>query len=223
MSETRSEEATGGIDVVTGLPLRREMLNELDMQVQANRGGFALLVVDLDELKSTNDTQGHPAGDELLMRAGNVLAGSLRTEQAGYLPERRQTDFEPDKVGLGRSVFRVGGDEFIVILPGITKQKDVDTVISRLRANLDEAHIPVSMGGRVHKPSEAGKNLIKDADRLMYVDKYARKARREQIARQAAIANYRAEVEALSTPRLLLHWAGVSLLRKAGVKRPPFL
>ncbi len=82
-------------DQLTGL-LRREAWPSV---IKALSGSGCLIYIDLDQFKSVNDHQGHVAGDALLHRFGRHLKGHFRDSD---------------------SLFRWGGDEFVLILPAIT-------------------------------------------------------------------------------------------------------
>ncbi|HJS71063.1 MAG TPA: GGDEF domain-containing protein [Gaiellaceae bacterium] len=118
------------------------------------RGRLALVLLDLDHFKETNDRLGHQEGDRLLRAFASALAGAVR---------------ETDVAG------RVGGDEFAALLlearPG-----DVDAVVERLRACLP-AGLAVSVGS-AQLPDEgtAPEQLLAAADRRLYSDKVARAA-----------------------------------------------
>jgi diguanylate cyclase (GGDEF)-like protein len=86
-------------DMLTGLPNRSLLADRLDREVERARRtsrGFALLMFDLDGFKAVNDTWGHEAGDELLAMVGMRAAECVRAA---------------DTIG------RLGGDEFLAILP----------------------------------------------------------------------------------------------------------
>ena len=85
-----------GHDQLTDLPNRRQFGEELDQLLKTARKPFSLVVVDLRNFKSINDTFGHPLGDALLKSCGDRLAGL---------------------VDARASVARLGGDEFAVIAP----------------------------------------------------------------------------------------------------------
>lgn len=86
-------------DPLTGLGNHRAFHEELDRQVEASlRYGVALslMLIDLDEFKAVNDTKGHAGGDRTLRGFGHLLNGAVRRADRAY---------------------RIGGDEFAVILP----------------------------------------------------------------------------------------------------------
>ena len=94
------------VDPLTGLPNRRAFDDDLAREVsRARRHGHALslAVVDIDGLKKVNDSAGHGAGDDLLRAVAATLRTALRREDVAY---------------------RVGGDEFAVLLPAIDVRDD---------------------------------------------------------------------------------------------------
>ncbi len=91
-------------DVLTGLPNRAMFDEHLEMAIsRARRQGnaVAVLYVDLDDLKQTNDSLGHRAGDELLQATASRLRAAVRAEDL---------------------VARQGGDEFLVMVPDLARQ-----------------------------------------------------------------------------------------------------
>ena len=94
--ETSRHEAL--TDSLTGLGNRRKLLNDLEAEIEAARDDEArvLVIFDLNGFKTYNDTFGHPAGDALLARLGAKLAAAVEPDGAAY---------------------RMGGDEFCVLLP----------------------------------------------------------------------------------------------------------
>jgi diguanylate cyclase (GGDEF)-like protein len=106
-------------DPLTRLLNRRAFMNRLDGEVsRAQRYGrsLGLVITDLDGFKQLNDRHGHAAGDEALIAFANVLAESLR---------------KPD------DAFRIGGDEFAVLLAEATEH-DARFVVGRIKASLDQ-------------------------------------------------------------------------------------
>src|SRR5690606_487223 len=89
-------------DPLTGLANRRCTLDWLDRLVRASQEvgePLSALIFDIDHFKRVNDTLGHQAGDEVLRRVAEIARAQLRTE---------------DLVG------RIGGEEFVCILPGVS-------------------------------------------------------------------------------------------------------
>jgi diguanylate cyclase (GGDEF)-like protein len=106
-------------DPLTRLLNRRAFVNRLDGEVaRATRYGrsFGLIIGDLDDFKQLNDRFGHAAGDDALVAFGNVIVESLR---------------KPD------DAFRIGGDEFAVLLAEATED-DAMQVVSRVEALLEQ-------------------------------------------------------------------------------------
>lgn len=115
-------------DALTGLHNRRYMSGQLQGLVEhANRGGesVALLVMDIDHFKAVNDGFGHDAGDEVLREFAVRLATNVR---AIDLP------------------CRLGGEEFVVVMPGATLE-DAHSVADRIRRDIASAPFRI-MGGR---------------------------------------------------------------------------
>ena len=101
-------------DGLTGLGNHRSFQEELDRQLEIHRRHkvpVSLLLIDLDDLKVVNDAEGHPAGDRLLVGMANSIRDALRYGDRG---------------------FRIGGDEFAVILPH-TEAPDALIAANRLR------------------------------------------------------------------------------------------
>lgn len=104
-------------DALTGLYNRRQFMRLAEMElVRADRmpRGTSLLMVDLDFFKKVNDEHGHPAGDGVLQQVAAILLGSVRAS---------------DLVG------RMGGEEFIVLLPYTTPEQAIQ-VAEKLRVAL---------------------------------------------------------------------------------------
>ena len=123
---------------------------------------FSLLMLDLDAFKAYNDTHGHPAGDRLLARIATAMRDSLRD---------------------GDSVYRYGGDEFAVLLPGADRE-GARMVTARLRdavAELTLASGPAVTvsAGVAHFPDDAASKdqLVAIADRALYLTKPSGRAR----------------------------------------------
>jgi diguanylate cyclase (GGDEF)-like protein/PAS domain S-box-containing protein len=149
-------------DQLTGL-VGRALLQDRIVQAveQSRRYGtkVAVFVIDLDHFKRINDSLGHAAGDQILVEAANRLRRSVRS-----------TDV----------VARIGGDEFVVVMPDITTIADVEqcatNLVSRLSPEISvDGHL-VRVTGSVGVcifPDVAtdAKHLLKRADSAMYAAK----------------------------------------------------
>jgi diguanylate cyclase (GGDEF)-like protein len=111
-------------------------------------------VLDLNDLKSVNDTHGHVAGDDLLRRCAEVLTGVARS-----------SDF----------VARLGGDEFGVLAVE-TDRAGGEAQVHRLREALADARIEAAVGFSVRAPGTSFEAAYQGADQAMYRDKERRRA-----------------------------------------------
>ena len=132
------------LDELTGLPNRRAFGEALGMEIsRAQRFGspLTLLAADLDGFKQVNDTFGHPAGDACLRHVADILKLTLR-----------QYD----------SCFRVGGDEFTLLLPE-TSAADAETVARRVTAAVAAVAGPDGASLRVTcAPAELAEGMTGD-------------------------------------------------------------
>ncbi|MDQ1813519.1 EAL domain-containing protein [Massilia sp. CCM 9210] len=146
-------------DALTGLANRHLLAERLSSAIaQAHRAGTELWVVfvDLDRFKFVNDTLGHEAGDAMLRVLGERIKGA---------------------VGEADTVSRMGGDEFVLVLPGHpgdgdglrVLQRIMDAVAEPLRIQAHEFFVTCSMGVAVY-PADGGNadTLTKHADIAMY-------------------------------------------------------
>ncbi|HEX9108730.1 MAG TPA: GGDEF domain-containing protein [Longimicrobiales bacterium] len=137
-------------DALTGT-LNRRAFNE-GVGLEAARGTFgAVAMLDLDDLKAINDTRGHAGGDAVLRRLADVIRGGLRPS---------------DKL------YRWGGDEFLLIMPGASRL-DLDRRVDALLAGAPD--INVSFGAADYEGSEGLGRAIPLADYAMYEEKRRRK------------------------------------------------
>jgi diguanylate cyclase (GGDEF)-like protein len=142
-------------DPLTNLLNRRSFVQHLDAEVARSRRytrPLALVIFDLDELKTVNDTQGHAAGDEALKRIADALRATIRT---------------------GDNAFRIGGDEFAVILPE-ADERDAQAAARRIA---DELALSASFGVAVCRADCEAGGLLREADDAMYRMKRRRRAR----------------------------------------------
>jgi len=150
-------------DALTGLSNRRQFMSELDAEIRrAHRSGtaFTLALLDIDHFKQVNDTHGHPAGDEVLRVAADVLRSVVR-----------DTDM----------VARIGGEEFAVLMPetGLDQARFAG---ERLRAEFARQEIVLPNGagsgvtvstGLAEFSGESADQVMSRADQALY------KAKRE--------------------------------------------
>jgi diguanylate cyclase (GGDEF)-like protein/PAS domain S-box-containing protein len=151
-------------DFVTGLANRNLLIDRAELALRrAARDGrqVALLAIDLDRFKAVNDQMGHAAGDRLLRLVAERLEGVVR-----------QTD----------TVARVGGDEFVVMLPDVTCPEYVERVAEKILAALQQpfdfeegrAVIGACVGGSIGPRDGASlEELLRVADAEMYRAKRA--------------------------------------------------
>jgi len=121
----------------------------------------ALLVIDVDEFKEINDTEGHDAGDALLRQLAQTIHGAVRTND---------------------TVARVGGDESTVLLPDCT-QAEAARVAEQIRTAvfaMSDGKTTVSIGGAVLAGDRRGALL--DADSALYAAKAAGRNRTQVTA-----------------------------------------
>ncbi len=149
-------------DPLTSLPNRRLFTDRLTMALthsQRNQQKLAVMLLDMDHFKEVNDTLGHGEGDRLLQVVGERLTRLLRK---------------------GDTVARMGGDEFMLLLPEITGEKSAVKVAANiLKALRDtfvfdghEIHATASIGIAIY-PDDGGDGniLVKRADNAMYLAK----------------------------------------------------
>lgn len=146
-------------DGLTGLPNRALFLDRVEMalaRAQRLKRQIAIMFIDLDDLKVINDTLGHSTGDSLLKMLADRLTSVLRRED---------------------TVARVGGDEFLVLLPDVASEPDAAAVAQKVLVQLtepfhveeDELHVTPSIGVAVFPQDGAdGESLIRNADGAMY-------------------------------------------------------
>jgi diguanylate cyclase len=162
-------------DALTGLPNREQSRSRLSSALAAAQQSermMAVLYLDLDNFKRVNDTLGHAVGDELLTVVAARLRHSLRSND-GPGTEAKSS---PRSSHIGR----LGGDEFIVLLPNIRSAADAAAVASRLIADLQAPMrlalhslvITPSVGISLYPPDGVDADtLLRNADLAMYCAK----------------------------------------------------
>lgn len=139
-------------DVLTGLFNRRawDKLVHLEEE-RCKRYGHptAVLMIDLNDLKVTNDTFGHFAGDELIQKAASTLKKCIRTNDI---------------------LARLGGDEFAIL--SIENNKEgAEVLLERILQAFDEANISTAIGLAMRNPAHGIFRAIREADKKMYEHK----------------------------------------------------
>ncbi|WP_264644636.1 sensor domain-containing diguanylate cyclase [Candidatus Symbiopectobacterium sp. NZEC127] len=149
-------------DPLTGLLNRRGLHENIEMSL-LNNSVVSVIVIDIDHFKNVNDTYGHDVGDEVI----KMLGRHLKTNS-------RKTDL----------VCRTGGEEFLMLLPGIDIHLAV-VIAERLRKNVAEMsfpicqHITISIGVTSFLPKEVPIDAaLKTADNALY---RAKKAGRNKV------------------------------------------
>lgn len=145
-------------DPLTGLPNRRRMQDALGTSLAGE--AVAVLFVDLDGFKPVNDAHGHEAGDALLRQVAERLSTCIRGQDV---------------------LSRVGGDEFVVLMPGVLDQADAEAMSARLRQAVDapflvagtEITISASVGVHLAPSTSDPDQALRAADHAMYAMKHA--------------------------------------------------
>jgi len=167
------------LDDLTGAWNRRALRELFEREWQelvAARGPVALLLLDLDLFKEVNDRHGHLVGDDVLRRTVARLRDGFRA---------------------GDRIFRYGGDEFVVVLPG-TGAEEASELAARVRKALDGARAVDSSGTRRGAPEVSfsvgvavapddgatGDEVLAAADARLYVEKRDRKEEHDAARRR---------------------------------------
>lgn len=122
----REWERAAATDYLTGLPNRRTLVSTASRAFEAARADgtpLSLAMLDLDYFKQVNDAHGHDIGDETLCHVAQIMVRTVPTDHL---------------------VARVGGEEFVIVLPGAGEQT-AQQLIEHLRARLHQA--PLNVGG----------------------------------------------------------------------------
>lgn len=134
-------------DMLTGLYNRNRYIERLEAYKQVQDQQIGAIYIDLNGLKKVNDGQGHRAGDELIVRAAGTIAGIFAED-----------------------AYRVGGDEFVVILLDVSRE-DFARKTEQLRRQMQENSVDASIGGVWQASTENLEDLLRLADENMYREK----------------------------------------------------
>jgi len=149
-------------DALTGLPNRvllRDRIQQAIAQAHRNQAQLAVLFIDLDRFKNINDSLGHQLGDRLLQSVASRILACVRE---------------------GDTVSRVGGDEFVIVIPSLESSADASAVASKILEVLGNAfhlqgndlHVAASIGISLYPGDGAdAETLMRNADTAMYFAK----------------------------------------------------
>ncbi len=143
-------------DELTGVYNRRPVIAQLSEWAARGRGNYAIALIDLDHFKGVNDNFGHDCGDTVLQAVATTLRGHFRDSDM---------------------VSRWGGDEFLVLMPGV-RHADLMPILERLRRAISHieklcpsghAHtVTVSIGAAMGAIGQTPDECIAAADHALY-------------------------------------------------------
>ncbi len=142
-------------DELTGVYNRRPVIAQLLEWAQRGRGNYAIALIDLDHFKTVNDEFGHDCGDTILQAVADTLKNHFRDSDM---------------------VSRWGGDEFLVLIPGV-RHADLVPILERLRRSInliqkrcgDHVHtVSVSIGASMGAIGQTPDECIAAADHALY-------------------------------------------------------
>jgi diguanylate cyclase (GGDEF)-like protein len=144
-------EAMAWTDGLTGVNNRRKLDHDIALQQTADDGRTAVMMADIDHFKEINDQFGQRVGDDVLRRFSAVLTAEVRH---------------------GDVVYRYGGEEFCVLLPGASSEEAAtvaERVVAAARSIVlpDDQHVTVSVGVAEGSPTQVLETLD-TADRALY-------------------------------------------------------
>lgn len=165
-------------DALTGLLNRRRFMTDLEQEVKLSdrlQASLSLIYIDVNEFKLVNDTHGHSVGDAVLREIGQLL----------HHTARRDVDY----------CYRVGGDEFALLLIGVSVQQSED-MLNRLQTqpldyykHLYRHGVTLSYGIAHLQARESAGSFLHRADAMMYRRKMQGRDQRQQPLRNTPLVS----------------------------------
>ncbi|MBQ4133506.1 MAG: diguanylate cyclase, partial [Desulfovibrionaceae bacterium] len=134
-------------DALTGLYNRNKYASTLNELMENPPCKMGIIYVDINGLKIANDSHGHEYGDRMIARVANHIESSVRGD-----------------------VYRIGGDEFVVLCPAVEEQ-ELEAMVGALRKRMAMEDISVSIGTSWNDDMVDVTDLIRFADHRMYAEK----------------------------------------------------
>ncbi len=143
-----------------------EAIEELNKEINLGNPIFGVIVADINNLKKTNDTYGHDIGNELIVRVARIITDTFKSS----------------------SVYRIGGDEFVVVIKGkdleqhrsLIEKMDAAFAADYITVNDEAVSVSIARGVAIFDPSidTVYTDVFAKADHLMYMNKEAMKSAR---------------------------------------------
>lgn len=149
-------EALADTDPLTGCFNRRAFRALVEQRRAEGEGAGAVFLIDIDDLKVVNDSQGHPAGDRLIRMMAEAVKKRIRTDEM---------------------VIRWGGDEFLVVMTGLPAT-DLESRKREITQSIEDAGLRASVGSARFGPGTDILTAVEKADQAMYAEKKIRKGDR---------------------------------------------
>lgn len=150
MQRNESEEALyelSQVDKLTSFYNRNRFIQDVS-EFESRNASVGIVYLDINGLKEINDSFGHDAGDSLIKECANIM---------------RSRD-------TSKNLYRIGGDEFVIIYLEITEESFYDTV-QVLKNDFENSEYQIAIGCKWTADSAHIQDIIKNADELMYADK----------------------------------------------------
>jgi len=183
-------------DHLTGLYNRRYMEDSINRMDTERNLPFSIIAADVNGLKLTNDAYGHEMGDKLLIAVAEIFKKSCRHEDI---------------------VCRVGGDEFVILLPNVDEKK-VEKIIERIKeesqnTTLDSVIVSLALGYSTKKRKDKDiLEVYKEADNKMYKNKlkYGKIMRNKTIETVLLNINNKYDHEQIHSERVSQYSMGIA-------------